>query len=72
MVELSNISIDAPYVMADETLAVKGAVYRTNIVVSVARITAQRYANEQSRPAPLYLRSADAALPSDPPVVILP
>jgi tRNA threonylcarbamoyl adenosine modification protein YeaZ len=42
-----------------------------DIVVSVGHIAGTRYLQDQPRPAPLYLRSADAALPSDPPVVIL-
>ncbi len=38
----------------------------------IAKIAAARVGSVQSRPKPLYLRSADAALPSEPPVVILP
>lgn len=37
----------------------------------IAKLTAQRFRMPQPRPAPLYLRSADAALPAEPPVVIL-
>ena len=40
--------------------------------VAIARIAAARRATPQPRPAPLYLRSADAAPPADPPPVILP
>ncbi|KAB7615276.1 tRNA (adenosine(37)-N6)-threonylcarbamoyltransferase complex dimerization subunit type 1 TsaB [Amylibacter sp. SFDW26] len=72
MVELSDAPNGIPYVMADETLQVKDAVVLSNIVTSVAKITALRYTHDSPRPAPLYLRSADAALPSDPPVTILP
>ncbi len=72
MLEIGASSFDTPYVMADETLDVKPIASLTNIVTNVAHLTAQRYTLEQPRPAPLYLRSADAALPSDPPVVILP
>jgi tRNA threonylcarbamoyl adenosine modification protein YeaZ len=39
---------------------------------AIARIARARADTPQPRPAPLYLRGADAALPSDPPVVILP
>ena len=37
----------------------------------IAQIAAGRIGTDQPRPKPLYLRSADAALPSEPPVVIL-
>jgi tRNA threonylcarbamoyl adenosine modification protein YeaZ len=39
---------------------------------AIARIAAQRRATAQPRPAPLYMRAADAAPPSDPAPVILP
>ena len=39
---------------------------------AIARIAASRAATPQPRPAPFYLRGADAAPPSDPPPVILP
>lgn len=39
---------------------------------AIARIGAERAATPQPRPAPFYLRGADAAPPSDPPPVILP
>ena len=39
---------------------------------AIARIGAERAATPQPRPAPFYLRDADAAPPSDPPPVILP
>lgn len=43
------------------------------IAEAVARIAAERFAEAGlPRPAPLYLRAADAALPSEPPPVILP
>lgn len=38
----------------------------------IATLAAQRFRTPHPRPAPLYLRSADAALPKEPPVVILP
>lgn len=40
--------------------------------VAIARIADQRRTTPQPRPAPLYLRGADAAPPRDPPPVILP
>jgi tRNA threonylcarbamoyl adenosine modification protein YeaZ len=42
------------------------------VAVAIARIAARRIATPQPRPAPLYLRAADAAVSSDPPPVILP
>jgi tRNA threonylcarbamoyl adenosine modification protein YeaZ len=39
---------------------------------AIARIAAPRADQPQPRPAPFYLRGADAAPPSDPPPVILP
>ena len=72
MIELSQSPNGIPYVMADESLGIEGAVKITNVVTAVAKLTSQRYTLNHPRPAPLYLRSADAALPSDPPVVILP
>ena len=39
---------------------------------AIARIGAERALTAQPRPAPFYLRGADAAPPSDPPPVILP
>ena len=40
-------------------------------IVDIARIAASR-PGVQPRPAPFYLRGADAAPPSDPPPTILP
>jgi tRNA threonylcarbamoyladenosine biosynthesis protein TsaB len=42
------------------------------IAHAIAHIAASRTGRENPRPAPFYLRSADAAPPSDPPPVILP
>ncbi len=42
------------------------------LVEAIARIAATRLDAPQPRPAPFYLRGADAAPPSDPPPVILP
>ena len=43
-----------------------------SMVEAIARIAASRLDHAQPRPAPFYLRGADAAPPSDPPPVILP
>ena len=40
--------------------------------IATARIAARRLGQPQPKPAPFYLRGADAAPPSDPPPVILP
>jgi tRNA threonylcarbamoyladenosine biosynthesis protein TsaB len=42
------------------------------LVEAIARIGAKRALTPQPRPAPFYLRGADAAPPADPPPVILP
>jgi tRNA threonylcarbamoyladenosine biosynthesis protein TsaB len=41
------------------------------LVEAIARIAATRTGTTQPRPAPFYLRGADAAPPSDPPPIIL-
>ncbi|OOY29255.1 tRNA (adenosine(37)-N6)-threonylcarbamoyltransferase complex dimerization subunit type 1 TsaB [Thioclava sp. L04-15] len=43
----------------------------TELATAIARIAARRASAPQPRPAPLYLRAADAAPPSDPPPKIL-
>jgi tRNA threonylcarbamoyladenosine biosynthesis protein TsaB len=45
---------------------------RWPVAEAVARVAAGRLTAPQPRPAPFYLREADAALPSEPPPVILP
>ncbi|SFR99345.1 tRNA (adenosine(37)-N6)-threonylcarbamoyltransferase complex dimerization subunit type 1 TsaB [Yoonia litorea] len=42
------------------------------LIAALARIAAKRLDGPNSRPAPLYVRSADAAPPRDPAPVILP
>ncbi|MEM5542600.1 tRNA (adenosine(37)-N6)-threonylcarbamoyltransferase complex dimerization subunit type 1 TsaB [Sulfitobacter sp. AS92] len=42
------------------------------VAEAIARITARRYASNPPRPAPLYLRPADAAPARDAPPVLLP
>ena len=41
-------------------------------LANMAKIAAKRLDKDNSRPAPLYVRAPDAALPSDPPPTILP
>ena len=41
-------------------------------VANIARVAAERLGQTQPRPAPLYVRAADAAPPRDPAPVILP
>jgi tRNA threonylcarbamoyladenosine biosynthesis protein TsaB len=43
-----------------------------NLALAIAQIAAMRMGQDWPRPAPFYLRPADAAPPSDPPPVILP
>lgn len=42
------------------------------IAEAIARIAARRHTTATQRPAPLYIRSADAAPPSDAPPALLP
>ncbi|MCA3514326.1 MAG: tRNA (adenosine(37)-N6)-threonylcarbamoyltransferase complex dimerization subunit type 1 TsaB [Rhodobacter sp.] len=42
------------------------------MAVAIARLAAARLGRPHPRPAPMYLRAADAALPAGPPPVILP
>lgn len=64
-------------IVAAEGLATEGAVAGRDgldsvpIAEAIARIALTRVGSVQPRPAPFYLRGADAALPSDPPPVIL-
>ena len=44
---------------------------RFSVATAIAREAALRFGTPQPRPAPFYLRGADAAPPSDPPPVIL-
>ena len=56
---------DAPIVQM-ETLS------PPDLALAIAQMAATRTGQDQPRPAPFYLRPADAAPPSDPPPVILP
>lgn len=52
-------------------VAGRGGLHSLPIAEAIARIAAARVGTVQPRPAPFYLRGADAAPPSDPPPVIL-
>jgi tRNA threonylcarbamoyladenosine biosynthesis protein TsaB len=52
--------------------AVDGLPAAMPLVEAIARIAMMRLRTTQPRPAPFYLRGADAAPPADPPPVILP
>ncbi|MBE1294455.1 MAG: tRNA (adenosine(37)-N6)-threonylcarbamoyltransferase complex dimerization subunit type 1 TsaB [Rhodobacteraceae bacterium] len=56
-------------IMEDGALATPKA---DSLVVQIARLAAQRYKGSPARPAPLYVKPADAAPPKDPAPVILP
>ncbi|WP_299423571.1 tRNA (adenosine(37)-N6)-threonylcarbamoyltransferase complex dimerization subunit type 1 TsaB [uncultured Shimia sp.] len=56
-------------IMQDVVLATPKA---DNLVEQIARLAAQRYQDNPARPAPLYIKPADAAPPKDPAPVILP
>ncbi len=56
-------------IMQDVVLATPKA---DSLVEQIARLAAQRYQGSPERPAPLYIKPADAAPPKDPAPVILP
>ncbi|MDZ4310959.1 MAG: tRNA (adenosine(37)-N6)-threonylcarbamoyltransferase complex dimerization subunit type 1 TsaB [Cypionkella sp.] len=68
---------EARIVAAEALGAIEGAVagrddlHSLPIAEAIARIASTRVGSVQPRPAPFYLRGADAAPPSDPPPVIL-
>lgn len=53
-------------------IGLNGLAPRYPLAEAVARIAALQRHSPQPRPAPFYLRGADASPPSDPPPVILP
>ena len=55
-----------------DIIGLNGAAPRYGLAEAVARIATVRRHSPQPRPAPFYLRGADASPPSDPPQVILP
>ncbi len=68
----------APYLAAESELIdiMQDVVLATpkadSLVEQIARLAAQRYQDNPVRPAPLYIKPADAAPPKDPAPVILP
>ncbi len=79
-VYVQRFEVDGPgqaRIVAAEALVTEGAVAGHNglkslpIAEAIARIALGRLGSVQPRPAPFYLRGADAAPPSDPPPVIL-
>ena len=52
--------------------AVPAPVPAATLITAVARIAASRFGQDNPRPAPLYIRSADAAPPRDPAPIIVP
>jgi tRNA threonylcarbamoyl adenosine modification protein YeaZ len=71
---------DAPQMMpraqadteaAQRDILLREGIAPADLATAIARLAAARADTPQPRPAPLYLRSADAAPPSDPPPVIL-
>ncbi len=58
-----------PVHVASPALPQKSA---AELICAVARIAASRLSDKLERPAPLYIRSADAAPPRDPAPVLLP
>lgn len=71
---------DAPQMMpraqadaeaAQRDILLREGIAPADLATAIARLAGARADTPQPRPAPLYLRSADAAPPSDPPPVIL-
>ncbi|MFO1204076.1 MAG: tRNA (adenosine(37)-N6)-threonylcarbamoyltransferase complex dimerization subunit type 1 TsaB [Tabrizicola sp.] len=65
-------SVDARLPMTGSAAGPEAVPSAVPLAEAIARIGALRAATPQPRPAPFYLRGADAAPPSDPPPVILP
>lgn len=77
MIENKNIKTDNAniYTMDNEALSVSPSHMSKSvpeIVGAITHLTAQNYKKSNPCPAPLYLRPADATLPSEPPIPILP
>jgi tRNA threonylcarbamoyladenosine biosynthesis protein TsaB len=69
---LEGLSLAGPLTgSAAESLGQVGVSPATPFAEAIARIARDRCRTVQPRPAPFYLRGADAAPPSDPPPVIL-
>ncbi len=70
--DLSGLAISGPVAGTGAALlGLTGAAQTVPLAEATARIAATRAGVPQPRPAPFYLRGADATPPSDPPPVIL-
>ena len=76
---LQHFTVDGPQapemiVVADHPIdgPIAPALSAADHVTNIARVAAERLDQTQPRPAPLYVRAADAAPPRDPAPVILP
>lgn len=59
--------------LCDATIDLRATMIPTQTcLANVVQIAATRMNTDQPKPAPLYVRAPDAALPSDPPPTILP
>ena len=68
----AGLTVTTPMIgSAAEVLGLTALTVTAPMVECIARITAERMDQPQPRPAPFYLRGADATPPSDPPPVIL-
>lgn len=68
LTRLDALTLDAPHAGN----ALPDALPSLPIAEATARVAATRFGRDLPRPAPFYLRGADAAPPADPPPVILP
>ncbi len=72
---LTETGAEAPRLLAPEDARPEAPALplpAEEMVANIARIAAERFATETARPAPLYVRAADAAPSRDAPPVILP
>ena len=76
---LQHFTVDGPQapemiVVADHPIdgPIAPVLSAADHVANIARVAAERLGQTQPRPAPLYVRAADAAPPRDPAPVILP
>lgn len=70
IVEAASIATDLP--VTGSAAGLQALPPAMPMIEAIARIAALRAHSPQPRPAPFYLRGADAAPPSDPPPTILP
>jgi len=77
LMPLENLPDDPDYVTLSGDLDRLSLPRRTRvqpdaIVLNIARIAAGKLGQDLPRPAPVYVRAANAALPTEPPPVLLP